>query len=50
MFEAASPVRKDGAKLDESIDKIREKYGSEYIVRGSLLNFNRSKKQNREKK
>ena len=32
MFEAASPVRKDGAKLDESIDKIREKYGSEYIV------------------
>lgn len=39
MFSVTKPLRRD--KLNESIDKIREKFGSDYIVRGSLLNFNR---------
>jgi hypothetical protein len=50
MFDAASPGKKDGAKLNESIDRIREKYGSEYIVRGSLLNFNKNHKRNKKNK
>lgn len=41
MFSLASPKRADRVKLDESIDKIREKFGHDYVVRGSLLNFNR---------
>lgn len=39
MFSVTEPQRRD--RLNESIDKIREKFGSDYIVRGSLLNFNR---------
>lgn len=39
MFSLEAPRRE---KLNESIDKIREKYGHDYIVRGSLLNFNRN--------
>ena len=41
VFSLASPKREDRAKLHESIDKIREKYGYNYVVRGSLLNLNR---------
>lgn len=41
MFSLASPKREERVKLDESIDRIREKYGHDYVVRGSLLNFNR---------
>ncbi|MBP7177151.1 MAG: DNA polymerase IV [Thermoclostridium sp.] len=41
MFSLAGPKQADRVKLDESIDKIREKYGQDYVVRGSLLNFNR---------
>jgi len=44
MFEETLSGKKDGAELDKSIDKIREKYGSRYVVRASLLNFNRRKK------
>ena len=42
MFTMACPKQADRVKLDESIDKIREKYGQDYVVRGSLLNFNRN--------
>jgi DNA polymerase-4 len=44
MFEEVLSGKKDGADLNKSIDKIREKYGSKYVVRASLLNFNRRKK------
>jgi DNA polymerase-4 len=47
MFSLASPKRADRVKLDESIDRIREKFGHDYVVRGSLLNFN--KKQDEKK-
>lgn len=39
IFELASPKTQDRVKLNESIDKIREKFGNNYVVRGSLLNF-----------
>lgn len=41
MFDSSTSWR-ERKKLNESIDKIREKYGNKYIVRGSLLNFNRN--------
>ncbi len=41
MFSMGCPKQANRVKLDESIDKIREKYGQDYVVRGSLLNFNR---------
>lgn len=37
MFDPLGQKLKDQAKLNSSIDKIREKYGKKYIVRGSLL-------------
>lgn len=43
MFELSSPGRADRVKLDQSIDKIREKYGQDYVVRGSLLKFNQKR-------
>lgn len=45
MFDSLSfnPERR---KLNESIDKIREKYGNKYIVRGSLLNFGKDLNKN----
>ncbi|NLY17940.1 MAG: DNA polymerase IV, partial [Clostridiaceae bacterium] len=39
MFDFLPRNRKDKLKLNRSIDKIREKYGNEYIIRGSLLNL-----------
>ncbi len=39
MFDTVSEHSSNVKKLDESIDKIREKYGNEYLVRGSLLNL-----------
>lgn len=39
MFDTSSKQSSNVKKLDESIDKIREKYGNEYLVRGSLLNL-----------
>ncbi|HEY8420347.1 MAG TPA: DNA polymerase IV [Thermoclostridium sp.] len=41
MFNNLSYKQSERKKLNESIDRIREKYGSKYIVRGSLLNFNK---------
>ncbi len=41
MFETAEE-KKNRIKLDKSIDRIREKYGNDYVVRGSLLNFNKN--------
>lgn len=41
MFDDFSSKQDERRKLNESIDKIREKYGNRYIVRASLLNFNR---------
>jgi len=41
MFDNLSYKQSERKKLNESIDRIREKYGSKYIVRGSLLNFNK---------
>lgn len=41
MFDQLSNKRDDRKKLNESIDRIREKYGNKYIVRGSLLNFDK---------
>jgi len=41
MFDYLSFKQNERKKLNESIDKIREKYGNKYIVRGSLLNFNK---------
>lgn len=42
MFDTPQS-RKDKLKLNLSIDKIREKYGNEYIIRGSLLNLKNQK-------
>lgn len=41
MFDSLSKQSSNVKKLDESIDKIREKYGNKYLVRGSLLNLNK---------
>jgi len=41
MFDDQYDRRIERKKLNESIDRIREKYGNKYIVRASLLNFNR---------
>lgn len=41
MFDNLLIKQSERKKLNESIDKIREKYGSKYIVRGSLLNFSK---------
>jgi len=46
MFDSLPQNRKDKLKLNKSIDKIREKYGNEYIIRGSLLNLKNQKNQN----
>ncbi len=49
VFELASPAGKNRVRLDESIDKIREKYGSDYVVRGSLMNFRQAHRKKEEK-
>lgn len=41
MFDSLPEKIYQRKKLNESIDRIREKYGSKYIVRASLLNFNK---------
>lgn len=47
MFEGMSSRWSERKSLNESIDKIREKYGSKYIVRGSLLKLNRDHERNK---
>lgn len=37
LFDYASPVSEKQKKLDEALDKIRGKYGSDAIKRGSLI-------------
>lgn len=39
MFDPKGEIQEDKTKLNQSIDKIREKYGNDYIIRGSLLNL-----------
>ena len=47
MFDGMSSRWSERKSLNESIDKIREKYGSKYIVRGSLLKLNRDHERNK---
>ena len=44
-YQASKPQSERNKKLDLAIDSIRQKYGSEAIVRGSLLKSTSSKKQ-----
>lgn len=39
MFDPSGQSQEDKTNLNQSIDKIREKYGNDYIIRGSLLNL-----------
>lgn len=42
--QQSTPVSEKNKKLDQTIDAIRQKYGSQSIVRGSLLPSNSNKK------
>ena len=50
MFDARNEKLYERKKLNESIDRLREKYGNKYIVRASLLNFNREFSRNDKQK
>jgi DNA polymerase-4 len=47
MFDLTGTKQTDRVRLEESIDKIREKFGHDYVIRGSLLHFRQNQEKNK---
>lgn len=47
MFDPMNKSCQTKANLNDSIDKIREKYGNDYVIRGSLLNLEKNRRLNK---
>ncbi|NLN65269.1 MAG: DNA polymerase IV [Clostridiaceae bacterium] len=47
MFDLTGTKQTDRVRLEESIDKIREKFGHDYVTRGSLLHFRQNQEKNK---
>ena len=50
MFDLTGTKQTDRVRLEESIDKIREKFGHDYVTRGHCFIFVRTKKRTSNKK